>query len=408
VKAKCETEKEKLKMKFIPTYTAARITESLISKKNDPMQNNTELKKSADVAQTPLERIRPGFSRSYLGGAAGILFLSLGLLSGCGRGGENSASSDGASGGQRIELLNVSYDPTREFYADFNRAFAAHWLEKTGDRAVVRQSHGGSGRQARAVIDGLEADVVTLALAADVNAIAERDLVAKDWQSRLPENSAPYQSTLAFLVRKGNPKNIRNWDDLARPQVAVITPNPKTSGAARWNYLAAWGWAENEFGGDQEKVLDYIRRLYANVPVLDTAARGASTTFIERRIGDVLINWENELLLGIQRFADDFEIVVPSVSILAEPTVAVVDRNVDRKGTREVAEAYLRYLYSDEGQDLAGKHFYRPSNPKFLEKYQAQYPNLTLFTIDEIFGGWVPANERHFRDGGTFDQIYLK
>ena len=329
--------------------------------------------------------------------------LTLGLT-GCGK----KADKTTAGGGQRIELLNVSYDPTREFYSEFNQAFAAHWFEKTGDRVIVRQSHGGSGRQARAVIDGLEADVVTLALAADVEAIADRELIDSTWQSRFPANSAPYQSTLAFLVRKGNPKNIRNWDDLARPGVAVITPNPKTSGVARWNYLAAWGWAETEFGGDQVKVLDYMKRLFANVPVLDTAARGASTTFIERRIGDVLINWENELLLGIQRFSNDFEIVVPSVSILAEPTVSVVDRNVQRKGTREVATAYLEYLYSDEGQDLAGKHFYRPSNPAFLEKYKDQYPNLKLFTIDEIFGGWGPANAKHFRDGGTFDQIYLQ
>ncbi|MCC5806160.1 MAG: sulfate ABC transporter substrate-binding protein [Opitutales bacterium] len=337
------------------------------------------------------------------GALAATAALATLIATDCGRG-----DDDAARGGQRIEMLNVSYDPTREFYAEFNQAFAAHWFEKTGDRVIVRQSHGGSGRQARAVIDGIEADVVTLALAADVNAIAERGLTSADWQSRLPENSAPYQSTLAFLVRKGNPKNIRNWDDLARPGVSVITPNPKTSGVARWNYLAAWGWAESEFNGDQAKVLDYIKKLFANVPVLDTAARGASTTFIERRIGDVLINWENELLLGIQRFADDFEIVVPSVSILAEPTVAVVDRNVERKGTREVAEAYLQYLYSNEGQDLAGKHFYRPSNPRFLEKYKDQYPNLKLFTIDEVFGGWGPANEKHFRDGGTFDQIYLQ
>jgi sulfate/thiosulfate transport system substrate-binding protein len=328
---------------------------------------------------------------------AGVLSLS---LTGCSK---KETRAEGT-----IELLNVSYDPTREFYAEFNQAFAAHWFEQTGQRVIVRQSHGGSGRQARAVIDGLEADVVTLALAADVDAIAARGQIANDWQSRLPANSAPYQSTLAFLVRRGNPKNIRNWDDLARPDVAVITPNPKTSGVARWNYLAAWGWAEREFKGDQDKVVDYIRALYQNVPVLDTAARGASTTFIERRIGDVLINWENELLLGIARFADAFEIVVPSVSILAEPTVAVVDANVDRRGTRAVAEAYLEFLYSDIGQELAGRHFYRPSNRKFLQKFQHQYPALELFTINDVFGGWGPANERHFRDGASFDQIYLR
>jgi sulfate/thiosulfate transport system substrate-binding protein len=307
-----------------------------------------------------------------------------------------------------IQLLNVSYDPTREFYREFNAAFAQHWKEKTGQTVIIDQSHGGSGRQARAVIDGIRADVVTLALAADVNAIAERGLIAADWQGRLPANSAPYQSTLAFLVRTGNPKNIRNWDDLVRSDVAVITPNPKTSGVARWNYLAAWGWAEKEFGGDEERVVDFVRRLYRNVPVLDTAARGASTTFVERRIGDVLINWENELLLALQEFPGQFEIIVPSISILAEPTVAVVDRNVDRHGTREVAQAYLEFLYSDIGQNLAGKHFFRPSNPEILAKYQHQYPNLQLFTIDDVFGGWGPATERHFRDGGLFDQIYLQ
>lgn len=323
-------------------------------------------------------------------------------LSGCGKKEERGAS------GQRVELLNVSYDPTREFYSDFNQAFAVHWREKTGDRVTIRQSHGGSSRQARYVIDGLQADVVTLALAADIDALAERGFLPEEWQSRLPANSAPYQSTLAFLVRKGNPKNIQNWDDLVRLGVQVITPNPKTSGVARWNYLAAWGWALNEFNGDEDKVLDYITRLFRNVPVLDTGARGASTTFQERGIGDVLINWENELLLALQQHGDDFEIVVPSVSILAEPTVALVDRNVDRKGTHDVAQAYLEFLYSDEGQDLAGRHFYRPSNPDFLRKYSHQYPDLELFTIDEVFGGWAPATQKHFRDGGIFDQIYLR
>jgi len=321
-----------------------------------------------------------------------------------------AASLIGAAGlqAQKVEILNVSYDPTREFYREYNEAFAKHWKEKTGQELSVNVSHGGSGRQARAVIDGLDADVVTLALAADVNAVAGAGLTAKDWQSKLPDNSAPYQSTLAFLVRKGNPKNIKDWDDLIRNDVQVITPNPKTSGVARWNFLAAWGWALEHFKGDEAKVQEFIKKLYGNVPVLDTAARGASTTFAERKIGDVLINWENELLLAIKEGAGEYEIVVPSLSILAEPTVAIVDANVDRKKTREVAQAYLEYLYSDEGQNLAGKHFYRPSNPEILAKYKDQYPDLKLFTIDEVFGGWEPATKKFFADGGVFDQIYLK
>lgn len=305
-------------------------------------------------------------------------------------------------------LLNVSYDPTREFYTEFNAAFAKHWKEKTGQQIEFSQSHGGSSKQARAVIDGLEADVVTLALAADVNAIAKTGLLPENWQSCLPSNSAPYQSTLAFLVRKGNPKNIKDWDDLVRPDVQVITPNPKTSGVARWNFLAAWGWAQNHFGGDEAKTREFIKKLYANVPVLDTGARGSSTTFTERQIGDVLINWENELLLALKEQGEKYEIVTPSLSILAEPTVALVDKNVDKKKTREVAQAYLEYLYSDKGQQIAGKHFYRPSNPAILAKFQSQYPNLKLFTIDEVFGGWDPATKKFFEDGAIFDQIYLK
>ncbi len=305
-------------------------------------------------------------------------------------------------------LLNVSYDPTREFYTEFNQAFARHWKEKTGQDVSFNQSHGGSSKQARAVIDGLEADIVTLALAADVNAIAKAGLLPADWQQRLPANSAPYQSTLAFLVRKGNPKNIKDWDDLVRPGVEVITPNPKTSGVARWNFLAAWGWALDHFKGDEAATQDFIKKLYANVPVLDAGARGASTTFTERQIGDVLINWENELLLAVKEQGDAYEIVTPSLSILAEPTVAVVDTNVDKKKTREVATAYLEYLYSDEGQNLAGKHFYRPSNPEVLAKFKAQYPDLKLFTIDEVFGGWDPATKKFFEDGAIFDQIYLQ
>ncbi|HRQ89588.1 MAG TPA: sulfate ABC transporter substrate-binding protein [Bacteroidia bacterium] len=307
------------------------------------------------------------------------------------------------------EIINVSYDPTREFYTEFNAAFSKYWKEKTGKSITVSASHGGSSKQARAVIDGLEADVVTLALAADVDAIAETGLLPKDWQKRLEKNSAPYQSTLAFLVRKGNPKGIKNWDDLVREGVEVITPNPKTSGVARWNFLAAWGWALQTYGGDEAKAKEYITKLFENVPVLDSGARGASNTFIENGTGDVLINWENELLLATKGAgAEKFEIVVPSLSILAEPTVALVDKNVDKKGTREVAEAYLEYLYSDEGQDLAGKHFFRPSNPEILAKYASQYPDLKLFTIDEVFGGWGPATKKFFADGGVFDQIYLK
>lgn len=304
------------------------------------------------------------------------------------------------------ELLNVSYDPTREFYREYNAAFAKHWKEKTGEDLTIDLSNGGSSRQARAVIDGLEADVVTLALAADVDAIAKAGLLPSDWQKRLPQNSAPYQSTLAFLVRKGNPKAIKDWADLAKPGVQVITPNPKTSGVARWNFLAAWGWALKANGGDEAKAREYIAALFKNVPVLDTGARGASTTFLERKIGDVLINWENELLLALKEHPGEYEIVTPSLSILAEPTVALVDKNADRKKTRAAAQAYLEYLYSDFGQELAGKHFFRPSNPAILEKFKAQYPDLKLFTIDEVFGGWGPATAKFFADGAIFDQIY--
>ncbi len=310
---------------------------------------------------------------------------------------------------QNLELLNVSYDPTRELYADYNAAFAKHWKEKTGANVVVRQSHGGSSAQARAVIDGLQADVVTLALAQDITALHQNgNLLPADWQKRLPNNSAPYTSTLAFLVRKGNPKGIKDWPDLVRSGVSVITPNPKTSGVARWNYLAGWGYALKANNGDQAKAKDFITALYRNVPVLDSGARGASTTFVERGIGDVLINWENELLLTLKLRPNDFEIVVPSVSIKAEPTVAVVDKVVDRKKTRAVAQAYLEYLYSPAGQEIAGKHFYRPSDPTVAAKYASQFPQLELFTIDDVFGGWQSATDTHFKDGAVFDQIYLR
>lgn len=309
--------------------------------------------------------------------------------------------------GGGVELLNLSYDPTRELYKAYNQVFAKHWEETHGEKLTLRQAHGGSSRQARSVIDGIAADVVTLALAADIDAIADHGLLAKDWQQRLPANSAPYQSTLAFLVRKGNPKGIHDWEDLVRKNVRVITPNPLTSGVARWNYLAAWGWALQQYDGDEVKVLEYMTRLYRNVPVLDTGARGASATFLERGIGDVLINWENELLMAIELRGDEFEMIVPSISILAEPTVAVVDRNAKRKGTEELARAYLEYLYSDEAQHLVSQYYYRPSNPEILKQYTDRFPQVQLFTIDEVFGGWKKVTDRHFSNGGVFEQIYL-
>lgn len=308
-------------------------------------------------------------------------------------------------------LLNVSYDPTREFYADVNQAFAAQWKQQTGESVDIRASHGGSGKQARAVIDGLEADVVTLALAADIDAIADKGkLLPADWQSRLPHNSSPYTSTIVFLVRKGNPKAIRDWNDLAKPGVAVITPNPKTSGGARWNYLAAWAWASHQYR-DGGKVLDYLTRLYGNVPVLDTGARGSTTTFVERGIGDVLIAWENEALLTVNEAGTrgKFEIVVPSLSIRAEPPVAWVDKNIDKHGTRKQAEAYLRFLYSPQGQQIAARHFYRPAEPDKVPAAElARFPKVTQVTIDNAFGGWKKAQAQHFADGGFFDQINAK
>jgi sulfate/thiosulfate-binding protein len=307
-----------------------------------------------------------------------------------------------------ITLLNVSYDPTRELYQDFNKAFSAQWKAKTGDTVTVKQSHGGSGKQARTVIDGLEGDVVTLALAYDIDAISERGLLSRTWQKRLQHNSAPYTSTIVFLVRKGNPKGIKDWNDLVKPGISVITPNPKTSGGARWNHLAAWGYALKQPGGSEASAREFIGKLYKNVPVLDSGARGATTTFVERGMGDVLLAWENEALLAIKELGPDkVEIVAPSVSILAEPPVSVVDKVVDKRGTRKVAEAYLQYLYSDEGQEIAAKNYYRPIVEKYAKKYAAQFPKVKLFTIEEVAGGWTKAQKAHFADGGLFDQIYL-
>ncbi|HEX6636727.1 MAG TPA: sulfate ABC transporter substrate-binding protein [Steroidobacteraceae bacterium] len=308
-----------------------------------------------------------------------------------------------------LTLLNVSYDPTRELYVDFNEAFTRYWKKKTGDTVTIKQSHGGSGRQARSVIDGLAADVVTLALAADVDAIAQNGkLLPLNWEERLPEHSAPYTSTIVFLVRKGNPKNIKDWGDLVKPGVGVITPNPKTSGGARWNYLAAWAWALKQPGGSDATAREFIRKLFKNVPVLDTGARGSTTTFVQRGIGDVALSWENEAWLAIKELGPDkVEIVIPSISILAEPSVAVVDKVVLRRGTRAVAEEYLRYLYSPEGQEIAARNYYRPRDPQVAAKHQELFPRLALVTIKD-FGGWARAQKEHFADGGVFDQIYAQ
>jgi sulfate/thiosulfate-binding protein len=303
-------------------------------------------------------------------------------------------------------LLNVSYDPTREFYQEFNAAFSAYWRAKTGTSIEIRQSHGGSGAQARAVIDGLEADVVSLALGYDVDAISNADLIKPGWQSRLPNASSPYTSTIVFLVRKGNPKGIKDWSDLVEPGISVITPNPKTSGGARWNYLAAWGYALEQPQGSDATAREFVTRLFRNVPVLDSGARGATTTFVQRGIGDVLLTWENEAHLALSESAGAVEIVVPPLSILAEPPVAVVDTVVDRKGTRAIAEAYLQYLYSQEGQEIAAQRFYRPRDPQVAARYGATFPKVTLFTVDELFGGWQKAQTTHFVDGGVFDRLY--
>jgi sulfate/thiosulfate-binding protein len=308
-----------------------------------------------------------------------------------------------------VNLLNVSYDPTRELYVEFNAAFAKYWKAKTGDNVIVKQSHGGSGSQARSINDGLQADVATLALAADIDALYNTGkLIPQDWQKRLANNSAPYTSTIVFLVRKGNPKKIKDWDDLVKPGVGVVTPNPKTSGGARWNYLAAWGYALKKYG-TEDQAKEFVGKLYKNVPVLDSGARGSTTTFVQREIGDVAISWENEAFLALKEFgADKFEIVVPSLSILAEPTVTLVDKVVKKKGTEEVAKAYLDYLYSDEGQEIAGRNFYRPTNPTIAAKFDKVFPKLELLSIDKDFGGWTKAQKTHFADGGIFDQIYVK
>jgi len=306
-------------------------------------------------------------------------------------------------------LLNVSYDPTRELYQDYNKVFTEYWKKKTGEDVGFKQSHGGSGKQARAVLDGLDADVVTLALAYDIDILSEKNLIPKDWQKRLKNNSSPYTSTIVFLVRKGNPKGIKDWSDLAKPGIDVITPNPKTSGGARWNYLAAWAYALKQPGGTDAKAKDFVKKIFANVKVLDSGARGSTTTFTERGIGDVLISWENEAFLAVKELGPDkYEIVTPSLSILAEPPVTIVDKVVDRKGTRKIATAYLEYLYSPEGQEIAGKHYYRPREPKAAAKYANQFAKVKLFTIDQTFGGWQKAQKEHFSDGGTFDQIIVK
>jgi len=316
----------------------------------------------------------------------------------------------GAAQAKDITLLNVSYDPTRELYADVNKAFAAQWKSKTGDVVAIKQSHGGSGKQARSVIDGLEADVVTLALAYDIDEIAERaKLLPADWQKRLQHNSSPYTSTYIFLVRKGNPKGIKDWGDLIKPGVSVITANPKTSGGARWGYLAAYGWALKQPGGNDAKAKEFIAKVYGNVPVLDSGARGSTVTFAERGVGDVLLAWENEAHLSLKEFgADKFDIVYPPLSILAEPPIALVDKVVDKRGTRAVAQAYLDFLYTPEGQEIAARNFYRPIDEKVAARHAKTFPKVSLFTIDELFGGWTKAQKAHFADGGVFDQVYTK
>jgi sulfate transport system substrate-binding protein len=351
---------------------------------------------------------------SLLSNWVALVSTLLVVLSGCA---EKRSDAAGAPAGSAaattpaaISLLNVSYDPTRELYEDYNKAFAAYWKKKTGQEVTVKQSHGGSGKQARAMIDGLEADVATLGLGYDIQALHDKgNLIPDDWQARLPNNSSPYTSTIVFLVRKGNPKHIKDWPDLVRDDVKVIVPNPKTSGGARWAYLAAWGYALKAPGGDDAKAKAFVAKLYKNVPVLDSGARGSTTTFVERNIGDVLISWENEAFLAQKELGKDgLELIAPSISMLAEPPVAVVDKYVDKHRTRAVAEEYVKYLYSPEGQEIAAKHYYRPRDPEIGKKYEAQLPKLTLLTIDDTFGGWTKAQKTHFDDHGIFDEIYLK
>lgn len=331
-----------------------------------------------------------------------VLFLLVGTAIGCGKA---TASKEDEN---EIELLNVSYDPTRELYVDINGGFFEYWKGRTGEEVIINQSHGGSGKQGRSVIEGLEADVVTLALGYDIDAIADSGLIDENWQSEFEDNSSPYTSTIVFLVRKGNPKKIMDWNDLVRNDVSIVTPNPKTSGGARWNYLAAWAYGLKKYNNDEEKTKEFVSNIYKNVAVLDSGARGATTSFVERGIGDVLLAWENEAYLSIEELGtDEFEIVVPSISILAEPPVAIVDEVAEKKGTTEVAKAYLEYLYSDEGQEIIAKNYYRPRNKDILGKYKDRFQDINLATIDDVFGGWRKAQEKHFADGGIFDQIYV-
>lgn len=337
-----------------------------------------------------------------------VLAMSV-VMTACGTDNKNTAGAETTSGGKLkdVKLLNVSYDPTRELYEEYNKAFAAYWLQEKGQKVSIDQSHGGSGKQARAVIDGLEADVVTLALGYDIDAIQESGLIEAGWQSENELNSSPYTSTIVFLVRKGNPKGIHDWNDLIKDGVEVITPNPQTSGGARWNYLAAWAYALHQNNNDEAKAQEFVKELFRHVPVLDSGARGSTVTFVERGIGDVLLAWENEAWLSVNELGPDkFDIVYPSESILAEPPVTIVDKNVDKKGTREVAEAYLKYLYSEEGQTIAAKNYYRPTLDSVKTQFADQFPDIKLYTIDEVFGGWAEAQPKHFSDGGIFSQIY--